>query len=131
MSKTIEKKTEYTPEHNLKRGITNRSVDCVRNYLSKESGKNVILSPESRKVIRAMLETIASEQDAKFNAVQTAFNHPKNWNADFVALHAHGKHIRVFTPIKKVQRLPKVHNPKAAVVAAVATPATRKTKAKK
>lgn len=111
----------------MKRGITNRSIDCVRAYLSNETGKTVIVSPDARVTLRAMLNDVALKQDAKFDAAQTAFNHPKNWNVDFVASRAHGKQIRVFAPIKKIVRAPKPVKVKTVAAAPVAA----KTKGKK
>ena len=128
MSKPTEKKTVYTPEHNLKRGITNRSIDCVRAYLSEATGKNVILSPDARNSLRTLLNNIALAQDAKFDAAQTAFGHPKNWNVDFVADRTRGKQIRVFVPIKKIVRVPKPVKAKVVAAAITAAPTTGKGK---
>jgi hypothetical protein len=117
MSKPTEKKTIYTPEQNLQRGITNRSIDCIRAYLTAESGKTVIFSPDAKLYLKNRVQELATHQDAKYAAVQTAFGHPKNWNVDFVASRAAGKKLRIFVPIKKVPKVPKPAKVKAAVAA--------------
>lgn len=112
MSNPKEKKTVYVhdPEQLLKHGITNRVVDSIRAYLSRESGKAVVFSPDARNQIKAIARQRAVVQDAKYAAIQTAFWHKKNWNPDFVASKADGKHFRILVPFASIAK-PKKDKP--------------------
>lgn len=72
-----------------------------------------------------MARTVAREQDDKFATIQTLFAHHKNWNADYVARKAEGKHFRILVPITKIAK------PKTDKVAKAVKPAEARAKAVK